>query len=149
MLSLLFPKTKKQKHRAKVLLIALTIFLVGCVITIYSLKNFIVYYYTPSEIVGKIVKGKRYRIGGLVCKDSVRAIDDHITFILSESYDDYDVLDASNSISVNYKGTLPSLFKEGSGAIAEGIFGKDKILYAENLLAKHDETYKPPDFESK
>lgn len=141
MFSFIFPKTIKQKQRAKVLFIAFSIFFTGCMITIYSLQNFIVYYYTPSEIVDKIVEGKRYRVGGIVKGGSIKVMNDHITFILSESID---ALADTNTISVRYSGTLPSLFKEGSGAIAEGVFGAEDILYAENLLAKHDETYKPP-----
>lgn len=141
MFSFIFPKTIKQKQRAKVLLIAFSIFFVGCVLTIYSLKNFVVYYYTPSEIAGKIVEGKRYRIGGVVQYESVQVIDNYIAFVLSENPD---ALNDHNTISVIYKGTLPSLFKEGSGAIAEGIFNAKGVLYADSLLAKHDETYRPP-----
>lgn len=144
---MIFPKTLKQKQRFKVLFFAFFIFFIGVVITLYSLKNFIVYYYTPYEILqqSNVVIGKAYRIGGIVKPSSIKAEGAVTKFVLSNS-----INGSEYEIEVVYTGALPSLFREGSGAIAEGIFKETElnnvnIFVANVILAKHDETYKPPE----
>ena len=82
--------------------------------------------------------GKTFRIGGLVENGSFKRETDGLTvrFI---------VTDTANSIPVVYKGIMPDLFKEGRGCVAQGRIGPDGVFYADQIMAKHDENYMPPE----
>ena len=138
---MLLPKTVKQKRRFNFLLLSLLSMLCGVSILLYSFGQFAVYYYTPTEIYDQSLEQTRstYRIGGIVVKGSVSAEEDYVRFILS---------DGAHEIKVRFKGILPSLFREESGAVAEGKFNDSNIFIADSMLAKHDETYRPPDINS-
>lgn len=134
----LIPKTALQKRRFKFLFFALLSMCLGVSILFYSFKQFAIYYHTPTEALkGELYKTqKRYRVGGQVVKGSVYARADHVEFQLS---------DGDGVLNVSFSGILPSLFREESGAIAEGHFISDNLFVADSMLAKHDETYKPPE----
>lgn len=104
-----------------------------------ALKDNIVFYVTPTELQAKknLEKNKTLRIGGYVKEG---------TFKLSEtSQSTFLLTDFSHDIIVTYQGVLPSLFREGQGAVAEGTLDpKTHIFNARQVLAKHDENYKPP-----
>jgi cytochrome c-type biogenesis protein CcmE len=101
-------------------------------------KN-LVFFFTPTQILaGEAPHGRSFRVGGMVEKGSLVHQPDGLTWT-------FVVTDMSRKIPVNYHGILPDLFKEGKGVVAEGRLGGDNVFAAEQVLAKHDENYMPPD----
>jgi len=101
-------------------------------------KN-IMYFFSPTEIInGDAPKTRSFRIGGLVVTNSVirNTNDLKVSFILT---------DTMNEIKVIYEGILPDLFREGQGIVANGKLQSDNIFVADQVLAKHDENYMPPE----
>ena len=98
----------------------------------------LVFFFTPSQVVAKEAPiGKSFRIGGMVEKGSLkRAADMQVEFR---------VTDTAHTMTVAYKGILPDLFKEGKGVVARGHLDPDGHFEAEEVLAKHDENYMPPE----
>jgi len=96
------------------------------------------YFYSPTEVAqGKSPTDHVFRLGGLVAQDSLdrgKELTLHFT-----------VTDNKNSVKVDYTGILPDLFAEGQGVIAQGRMGIDGVFVAEEVLAKHDENYMPPE----
>jgi cytochrome c-type biogenesis protein CcmE len=133
--------TRKQK-RATMILSGLAILGVALGLVLYALSGTIMFFYTPSEIEaattkGELRPGQRIRLGGLVEKNSiVKGEGTDVRFI---------VTDMIKTIPVHYTGQLPDLFREEQGVVAEGIIGPDGVFAADNVLAKHDETYMPRD----
>jgi cytochrome c-type biogenesis protein CcmE len=129
--------SRKQK---RAVLIAVALFGLALVvgIVLFGLSGSIVYFYSPSDVQAKHLDvGQRIRLGGLVEKGSlVRGGDGHVEF---------QVTDNAQSLKVRYQGVLPDLFREGQGVIAEGVLGSDGTVAADNILAKHDEKYMPPE----
>lgn len=125
-----------QKVRNR-LLASLGVILVvgaGIYITLYFLSENIVFFVAPSEITEKHI-GKKIRLGGLVEEGSVKRPDVSQTI--------FNLSDGKGVIEVRFKGILPALFRESQGIVAEG-YMEGGILFANRLLAKHDENYKPP-----
>ena len=107
----------------------------GISLILYSLNSNLDYFFTPTELKDRnIPAAKRIKVGGMVLSGSVERISSSISFVIT---------DYENSIKVEYEGIVPDLFKEDSGVVVLGNL-KDKILYAEEVLAKHDENYMPP-----
>tara|TARA_Y100000816_G_C26029668_1_gene538951 strand:+ start:203 stop:631 length:429 start_codon:yes stop_codon:yes gene_type:complete len=128
----------KTKNR---LLIFLTISLLSIVLITFvfkTLEDNVLYFYSPSDIDQneKIKLNKNIRIGGMVKNGSVKTEKNEIKFI---------VTDYKKEIIVSYKGTVPALFAEGKGVVAEGKLQDKKFFLAKRILAKHDETYMPPE----
>ena len=128
----------KTKNR---LLIFLTICLLSIVLITFvfkTLEDNVLYFYSPSDIDQneKIKLNKNIRIGGMVKNGSVKTEKNEIKFI---------VTDYKKEIIVSYKGTVPALFAEGKGVVAEGNLQDKKFFLAKRILAKHDETYMPPE----
>ena len=128
----------KTKNR---LLIFLTISLLSIVLITFvfkTLEDNVLYFYYPSDIDQneKIKLNKNIRIGGMVKNGSVKTEKNEIKFI---------VTDYKKEIIVSYKGTVPALFAEGKGVVAEGKLQDKKFFLAKRILAKHDETYMPPE----
>ena len=110
----------------------------GVSLILYSLNSNLDYFFTPSELKGvDIPPKKRIKIGGMVLEGSV----DRSALDISFTITDYE-----NSIVVLFEGIVPDLFKEGSGVVALGYLN-DEIFYAEEVLAKHDENYMPPNLD--
>ena len=110
----------------------------GISLILYSLNSNLDYFFTPTELKDKnIPADKRIKVGGMVLGGSVERISSSISFVIT---------DYENSIKVEYEGIVPDLFKEDSGVVVLGNL-RDKILYAEEVLAKHDENYMPPNIE--
>ena len=107
-------------------------------LAILAIGENMLYFLTPSQVrAGEAPAGERIRVGGLVVDGSVRrpANDLEITF---------DLTDNQGTIKVSYRGLLPDLFREGQGIVALGYIDRNGVLQAEEVLAKHDETYMPP-----
>ena len=123
--------TRKQR-RLTLVGSALGILFVAAALVMFALRDNIVFFYTPSEIIAKApAPGSRLRLGGLVRRGSLARGDARaVTF---------DVVDGERQISVSYKGLLPDLFREGQGVVAEGVLISPTEFRADNVLAKHDE----------
>ena len=108
-------------------------------LVLMALEENIIYFYTPNELKKKYGNVKnienKIRIGGLVLEDSV---------VINKNESIFEVTDKKDNIKVFFKGQLPDLFREGQGIVAEGIL-KDNKLIANQVLAKHDENYMPPE----
>ena len=130
----------RPKHQRLVLVIMAVVAVLGAVLlAMWGLKDRAAYFYTPADIVaGKASGGKAMRLGGMVERGSVKHESDGITtrFIVE---------DGEGRVPVEYRGILPDLFREGSGVVAEGKLGSDRTFVADNILAKHDERYMPPE----
>jgi cytochrome c-type biogenesis protein CcmE len=101
-------------------------------------KN-LVFFFTPTQILaGEAPKGSNFRMGGMVEEGSLKRQPDGVTVA-------FVVTDTAQKIRVHYRGSLPDLFKEGKGVVAQGKLGPDQLFLAEEVLAKHDENYMPPD----
>ena len=112
----------------------------GISLILYSLNSNLDYFFTPTELKDKNIPiDKRIKVGGMVLNGSVKRASSKISFI---------VTDYENSITVEYEGIVPDLFKEGSGVVVLG-FLDNQIVYAEEVLAKHDENYMPPNLDIK
>src|SRR5512137_1281533 len=117
--------------------VALVAAAVGLVL--YALKNNVSLYFTPTQVYNKEApQGRSFRIGGLVEEGSVKREEDGLTVHFS-------ITDTAKTMPVTYKGILPDLFKEGKGVVAQGKLQADNVFYAEEVLAKHDENYMPPE----
>ena len=112
---------------------------ISVILILTAFEKNLMYFYSPTEIInGDAPKTRSFRIGGLVVTDSViRNSDDlKVSFILT---------DTINEVKVIYEGILPDLFREGQGIVANGKLQSDNIFFAEQVLAKHDENYMPPE----
>jgi len=97
------------------------------------------YFYTPTQIAtGEAPEGRRLRVGGLVERGSVRRTPGSLEVR-------FDVTDLDRTITVAYAGVLPDLFREGQGVVAHGAVGADGLFQADEVLARHDENYMPPE----
>ena len=128
---------KKVKLRAFFILLiflstALTIFLI-----IKALEENVVYFKSQTEIKNlSELDSKKIRVGGMVKKSSIKTNDTEINFVIT---------DFKNELLVNFKGSVPNLFEEGKGVVAEGFLKDRSYLKAVKILAKHDENYMPPE----
>ena len=129
-----------RKRRIYSILLVLLFSVSGISLILYSLNSNLDYFFTPTELKDKnIPMDKRIKVGGMVLNGSVKRASSKISFI---------VTDYENSITVEYEGIVPDLFKEGSGVVVLG-FLDNQIVYAEEVLAKHDENYMPPNLDIK
>lgn len=130
---------KRKTRRLYMVLVGLCALGAVAAIVLAALEDDIVFFFSPTEIMEKdvIPADQRIRIGGLVEAGSVTKAADGVTNLFS-------VTDMANTIEVQYKGILPDLFREGQGVVTEGYF-QGKTLIADEVLAKHDENYMPPE----
>jgi cytochrome c-type biogenesis protein CcmE len=127
-----------RKKRIYSILFVLLFSVSGISLILYSLNSNLDYFFTPTELKDRnIPADKRIKVGGMVLSGSVERISSSISFVIT---------DYENSIKVEYEGIVPDLFKEDSGVVVLGNL-RDKILFAEEVLAKHDENYMPPNIE--
>ena len=128
---------KKVKLRA---FFVLTIFLSLVLISFLvfkSLEENVVYFKSPTDIKNfSELSEKKIRVGGMVKKNSIKVNSSEINFIIT---------DFKNELIVNYSGSVPNLFEEGKGVVAEGFLKDKNYLKAVKILAKHDENYMPPE----
>ena len=130
--------TKKVKKRVSFLSLLLIFLVIGVFFILNSLTNNILYFKSPTDIQSSqdIIFNKKIRVGGTVKKNSISIDEKEIKFI---------VTDFKNEIVVSYIGTVPNLFLEGKGVVAEGKLQDKNFFIADRILAKHDEKYMPPE----
>ena len=128
---------KKVKLRVLFLVLFLTSIILSLFLILKSLDRNVVYFHSPSEIKKMIeIEKKKIRIGGMVKDKSIIINSNEINFIIT---------DFKNEINVTYSGSVPNLFSEGKGVVAEGFLKDRSYLKAIKILAKHDENYMPPE----
>ncbi len=128
---------KKVKLRFIFLALILTSVILIVFLILQSLKENVVYFQSPSEIKSLIeMDKKKIRVGGMVKDQSIVISSNEINFIIT---------DFKNEINVTYSGSVPNLFAEGKGVVAEGFLKDKNYLSATKILAKHDENYMPPE----
>lgn len=129
--------TRKQR-RSVLIGTCLAVLGVAAGLVFFALEDSIVFFYSPTDISEKGIKsGQRIRLGGLVAEGSVKRGDNTTVR--------FAVTDTAQTIPVTFTGVLPDLFREGQGVVAEGRLGSDGTFVADNVLAKHDENYMPPE----
>lgn len=138
--------TRRQK---RLIAVSSVVLIVGAAVglMLYALNQNIDLFYTPSEIIqgkeGQVPKvGQRLRIGGMVVPGTVRR--DQETLAVK-----FDLVDTGPVVTVSYQGILPDLFREGQGIVATGTLTESNLIVAEEVLAKHDEEYMPPELAEK
>ena len=128
----------RKKMRAILIGGSVALLAIAAVLVMVAIRGGVVYFYTPSDVAEKpVAEGQRFRLGGLVGAGSVvRGDGTRVRFV---------VTDTIASVPVVYEGILPDLFREGQGVVAEGAFDGGGVFRASSVLAKHDETYMPPE----
>jgi cytochrome c-type biogenesis protein CcmE len=131
---------KPKSQRLTLLLLAAAAVLGAVLLAMSALKDQAAYFYTPGDLArqGALPSGA-VRIGGMVQKGSIARAPDGVTieFVVTD--------ETPNRLRVRYRGIVPDLFKEGSGVVAEGRFAPGGLFVADEILAKHDENYRPPE----
>jgi len=128
----------KRRHRRITFIVA---GLAGLGIAAYlaasAFRNNLVFFFSPTQVAAKEAPADRtFRVGGLVQEGTLKRDGLNVQFI---------VTDTAASVPVVYNGILPDLFKEGRGCVAQGKIGADGVFHADQVLAKHDENYMPPE----
>jgi len=133
--------TRKQR-RGVLIGTCLVVLGVAVGLVLYAMRDSIVFFYGPSDVAEmQVAPGQRFRLGGLVEMGSVeRGEGTSVRFIIT---------DGAKTLPVTYTGVLPDLFREGQGVVAEGVLEPDGVFHADNVLAKHDENYMPPEVAAK
>jgi len=129
---------KPKNQRLVLVVAALAAVLIAVLLAMWGLRDRAAYFYTPADLVaGKAADGKAIRLGGMVERGSTQRQPDGVSirFILT---------DGKAQAPVVYRGIVPDLFREGSGAVAEGRLQRGAFI-ADTILAKHDERYMPPE----
>lgn len=134
----------KAKHqRLTLALLAVTAIVGAALLALSALKDQAAFFYAPGDLAGKpLPLGKAVRLGGMVEKGSLVHAKDGVSIA-------FKVTDGQAVVPVRFRGVTPDLFREGSGVVAEGQFQPDGSFAADNLLAKHDERYMPPQMAGK
>ena len=129
---------KKVKKRASLLAITLLISVIGIFFILQSLNKNILYFKSPTDIKNNqnINFDKKIRVGGMVKKNSLIIKEEEIKFIIT---------DFNNELNISFSGTVPNLFSEEKGVVAEGKLQDKTFFIADRILAKHDENYIPPE----
>ena len=130
--------TKKVKKRVSFLSLLLISLVVAVFFILKSLTSNILYFKSPTDIQlsQDIIFNKKIRVGGMVKKNSIKINAQEIKFVIT---------DLKNEIFVSYSGTVPNLFSEGKGVVAEGKLKDKNFFIADRILAKHGEKYMPPE----
>ena len=130
---------KRRHKRIGIILAGLVGLGIATYLVASAFRNNLVFFFSPTQVAAKEAPVNRtFRIGGLVEEGTVKRDRDGLTVRFT-------VTDTAASIPVVYKGILPDLFKEGRGCVAQGRLGSDGVFQAEEVLAKHDENYMPPE----
>jgi cytochrome c-type biogenesis protein CcmE len=130
---------KRKNQRLILILLAVAAVVAAVLLAMSALKDQAAYFYTPGDVARQgVPTGRAVRIGGMVQAGSIRRMSDGVTiqFIVGD--------ETPHTIPVRYRGIVPDLFKEKSGVVAEGKFEAGGQFVATEILAKHDENYRPP-----
>ncbi|MCF6202410.1 MAG: cytochrome c maturation protein CcmE [Methylococcaceae bacterium] len=131
--------TPKRKKRLYIILALVFGAGIAVGLTMYALSQNINLFYSTSQVAnGEVPIGTRIRVGGMVVKGSVKRSKDSLQV-------NFDLTDYGKPITVSYTGILPDLFREEQGIIAQGKMDDQGIFQADEVLAKHDENYMPPE----
>jgi len=131
--------TPARKKRLGLILLMVAGVAVGIGLALKSLDENIMFFFTPTEVMaGKAPQNKLFRMGGMVVDGSVNRPGDGLTV-------KFDLTDNEQQVTVSYAGILPDLFREGQGIIANGKLDETGEFVAQEVLAKHDENYMPPE----
>lgn len=130
--------TPRQKRLTWIVL-GVTLVAAAVGLVLFALKNNVSLYFTPTQVHhNEAPQGRNFRIGGLVEEGSVQREKDGLTVR-------FNITDTAEKMAVIYRGILPDLFKEGKGVVAQGKLEEGNLFRAEEVLAKHDENYMPPE----
>jgi len=130
----------KARHKRLVFVtIAIAGVAVAAALALSALQSNIAYFFSPTQVLnGEAPNDKVFRLGGMVADGSVQRKSGDLTMT-------FVVTDTAKKVTVSYTGILPDLFGEGQGVVTRGKLGGDGVFYAEEVLAKHDESYMPPE----
>lgn len=129
-----------QKKRLGLIVGGLIICGAAAALVFNAFEENLVFFFSPSQVAAhEAPEGRAFRIGGFVQEGSVQRQKDGVTVR-------FDVTDTAHTVPVTYKGSLPDLFKEGKGVVAQGKL-QNGVFVADQVLAKHDENYMPPEAE--
>jgi cytochrome c-type biogenesis protein CcmE len=130
---------KRRHKRIGIILVGLAGLALATVLALGAFRENLVFFFSPTQVAAKEAPVNRtFRIGGLVQDGTLKREPDGLTVRFT-------VTDTAASIPVVYKGILPDLFKEGRGCVAQGKIDPDGVFQADQVLAKHDENYMPPE----
>ena len=122
-----------------VVLVGLLALGAAAALVLSAFEDNIVFFFSPTELTEKtLAPGQSIRVGGLVEEGSITKLEDGLTTT-------FVITDMATTLAVSYTGVLPDLFREGQGVVAEGKLGPDGMFVAAQVLARHDETYMPPE----
>ena len=132
---------KKVKFRAFFIFLILISLVLTIFLVVKSLEENVVYFKSPTDIknLNEIKNAQKIRVGGMVKKNSIKINDKEIFFVIT---------DFKNELLVNFNGSVPNLFEEGKGVVAEGKLQDKNFFVADRILAKHDENYMPPELKN-
>lgn len=131
--------TPKRKQRLLVVLFIVVGVSVAVGLTLFALNQNINLFYSPTQIAaGEAPHNTRIRAGGMVVDGSVKRDPDSL-------FVSFDITDYDKTVTVEYTGILPDLFREGQGIVAQGALNEQGVVEAVEVLAKHDENYMPPE----
>ena len=132
---------KKAKKRAFLLTVLFLVSAIAIFIVLKSLNKNILYFKSPTDVkkIQDIDFTKKIRVGGMVKKNSVFISEEEIKFTIT---------DFKNELKISYSGTVPNLFSEEKGVVAEGKLQDKTFFIADRILAKHDENYMPPELQN-
>ncbi|QAU35478.1 cytochrome c maturation protein CcmE [Janthinobacterium sp. 17J80-10] len=130
----------KTRHKRLALVLAgLALLGIAAALVLSAFQKNLVFFFTPTQVAaGEAPAGRSFRIGGMVEAGSVKRQADGMTV-------QFMVTDMAKSLPVTYRGILPDLFREGKGVVAQGKIGGNGVFLADEVLAKHDENYMPPE----
>lgn len=133
----------KARHKRLIFVaIAIVGVAVAAALALTALQSNVAYFFSPTQVLaGESPPDKVFRLGGMVEEGSLQRQAKSLTVTFSVS-------DTAQSMVVSYTGILPDLFGEGQGVVTRGKLGADGIFYAEKVMAKHDESYMPPEVEA-
>jgi cytochrome c-type biogenesis protein CcmE len=129
----------RKRRRLMVVLVGLLALGAAAALVLSAFEDNIVFFFSPTELAEKtLAPGQSIRVGGLVEEGSITKLEDGLTT-------SFVITDMATTLAVRYTGVLPDLFREGQGVVAEGSLGPDGTFVAAQVLARHDETYMPPE----
>lgn len=130
---------KRRHKRIAFILVGLSGIAIAAYLVASAFRNNLVFFFSPTQVVAKEAPVNRtFRVGGLVQEGTLKRENDGLTV-------SFVVTDTAANVPVVYKGILPDLFKEGRGCVAQGRMDEKGVFHAEQVLAKHDENYMPPE----
>ena len=130
---------KARHRRLSIIVLCLAALGAAAALVLNAMQSNLVFFFTPTQVAAKEAPQNRsFRIGGLVEEGSIKRQPDGLTVR-------FNVTDTARTIPVVYTGLLPDLFREGKGVVTQGRIGAEGVFQADEVLAKHDENYMPPE----